>query len=104
MTSVSPGQLSANQDSSISLPASLFKRVNDQESVGIFFALYEMATLFPVGGGRMDLNAPVQTQVGSQVVAATVESSTELVDLEEPVTLAFRRQLIGENMVCCTDV
>ena len=89
------GQLSPQQDSAVSLPASLFQRFDDHESVGVFFAFYEMATLFPVGSRSADdeVSPGLQTQVGSQVVAATVNSSNELIDLEDPVILVFRRQL-----------
>ena len=87
---VIPGQLSPQQDSAVSLPASLFQRFDDRENVGVFFAFYEKATLFPVG--RRNVSGR-QTQVGSQVVAATVNSSNELIDLEDPVILVFRLQL-----------
>ena len=93
-----PGQLAPQQDAAISLPASLFRRVNDRENIGVFFAFYETATLFPVGGGRSDREAPRQTQVGSQILAATVDSAEELVDLEEPVTVVFRLQ-VNDTMV-----
>ena len=93
-----PGQLPPQQDAAISLPASLFRRVNDRENVGVFFAFYETATLFPVGGGRSDREALRQTQVGSQILAATVDSAEELVDLEEPVTVVFRLQ-VNDTMV-----
>ena len=91
---VSPGELSPDQDAAISLPASLFERVNDQENVGVFFAFYETSTLFPVGreNAVSDNNTARQTQVGSQIVAATVDSSKELTDLENPVTIVFRLQ------------
>ena len=91
---VIPGKLPVEQDAAISLPASLFERVNDQENVGVFFALYETATLFPVGGENSisDGNTTRQTQVGSQVVAATIDSSQELTNLENPVTILFRLQ------------
>lgn len=90
------GQLPPQQDSAISLPASLFRRINDRENVGVFFALYERATLFPVRGGNTDPASPRQTQVGSQILAATVDSSEALVDLEEPVTIVFRLQSTEE--------
>lgn len=83
------------QDAAISLPATLFQRVNDQENVGVFFAFYETATLFPVGGqdAISDRNISRRTQVGSQIVAATIATSQELTNLENPVTIVFRLQL-----------
>ena len=95
---VMPGQLPPQQDAAISLPASLFRRVNDRENVAVFFAFYETATLFPVGGGSSDREAPRQTQVGSQILAATVDSAEELVDLEEPVTIIFRVQIANNTV------
>ena len=93
-----PGQLPPRQYSAISLPPSLFKNFNDHESVGVLFAFYEMATLFPVG--RRNTEVPGrQTQVGSQVVAATVNSSNELIGLEEPIILIFRLQLTEEQVL-----
>ena len=83
-------ELTPQQVGAISLPASLFRRVNDRENVGVFFTFYESATLFPVGGGSSDREALRQTQVGSQVLAATVDSAKELIDLEESVTIVFR--------------
>ena len=96
-----PGQLPPQQDAAISLPASLFSRVNDRENIGVFFAFYETATLFPVGGGSSDRQAPRQTQVGSRILAATVDSAEELVDLEEPVTIVFRLQVSNANVTFC---
>lgn len=89
------------QDAAISLPASLFERVNDQENVGVFFALYETATLFPVGGENAVSggNTTRQTQVGSQVVAATIDSNQELTNLENPVTIVFRLQFNSTTQV-----
>ena len=92
-----PGELAPQQEAAISLPASLFERVNDQESVGVFFAVYEMATLFPVtpaitNNNNNNVNSTLETQVGSQVVAATVDSGQEITDLENPVTIVFRLQ------------
>ena len=96
---MTPGELSPQQESAISLPASLFKRFDDHDTVGVVFAVYESATLFPVEKRNSDVTvAGKQTAVGSQVVAATVISSSELIDLEEPIVIIFRLQ-IAPNMV-----
>lgn len=95
------GQLSPQQDAAIILPRSLFQMINDSDSVGVFFGLYEMATLFPVGGGNADSNAPRQTQVCSQVLTATVGQSVSLQNLEQSVTVVFRLQ-DKEGMVSWT--
>ena len=100
-TEVIPGQLPLQEDSAISLPASLFKRFNDRENIGVFFAFYEMPTLFPVG--RRNIEVPGRhTLVGSQVVAATVNSCNELIDLEEPVIIIFRLHLTEEQVLTPT--
>ena len=91
--------MSPRQEAAISLPASLFERIDDQENVGVFFAFYETATLFPVSGGNTDSNATIQTQVGSQIVAATVDSNQDLSNLENPVTIVFRLQLNSTSEV-----
>ena len=93
--------MSPQQEAVISLPASVFERVNDQESVGVFFALYEMATLFPVGerNAQSDRDTSRETQVGSQIVAATIDSNQELNDLENPVIIVFRLQLNSSEVV-----
>ncbi len=84
------------QDAAIDLPATLFQRVNDQENVGVFFAFYETATLFPIRRQTAEtVNDEIikETEVGSQIVAATVDSSQEITDLENPVTIVFRLQI-----------
>lgn len=85
-------QMISEQDAAIQLPASLFQVINDVANVGVFFGRYEVATLFPVGGGNADSGAPRQTQVFSQVLAATVGQNNRLQNLPEPVRLTFRLQ------------
>ncbi len=86
-----PGQLPPQQRAAISLPASLFQRVSTP-SVGMFFGLYENATLFPVGGENIDSGAPGQPQVCSHILSATVGQNIDLRNLnsEDPVKLTFR--------------
>ena len=97
---VTPGELSPQQESAISLPASLFKRFDDRDTVGVLFTIYKSATLFPVEKRNADVTvAGKQTAVGSQVVAAIiVNSSNEVIDLEEPIVIVFRPQ-IAPDMV-----
>ena len=90
---VEPGQLSAQQSAAISLPASLFEQIEDRPNVGVFFALYEMPTLFPVGGESDRLMLPVQTAVGSDIIAATVGPGINFQNLDEPVTIVLRLQV-----------
>ena len=91
-----PGQLFPEQDAAISLPASLFKVINttDMSNVGMFFGLYENATLFPVGRESAANSETIQTQVCSRVLAATVGQSISVQDLQtdESVMVTFRLQ------------
>ncbi len=80
-------------DAAIRLPPSLFEELNDRPNVGVFFGRYETSVLFPVGGNN---NNDVRiTQVGSQVVAATVGQSLPLRNLSEPVTITLKLQTGG---------
>ena len=90
-----PGQLHPQQDSAVSLPASLFRRFHDRENIGIYFTIYESATLFPVNDSKVPGE---QTKVGSQVVGINVDSSQDLVDLEEPIIIVLRPQLEQDNL------
>ena len=87
---VTPGQLSPQQDAAISLPASLFQIITDREDVGIFFALYNTSTLFPVNGGR-NRSDSVQRKVGSYILATTVGLGLNFQNLTENVTIVFRQ-------------
>ena len=84
-----PGQLSPQQDAAIRLPPSLFEELNSLPNVGVFFGRYETSTLFPV---RRASNNGRQTQVGSQVLAATVGQNLRLQNLSEPVTVTLKLQ------------
>lgn len=94
-----PRELSPQQDAIISLPASLFERFHDRENIGMFFSFYETATLFPLVR-RSNTSGMARklkySKVGTQVVGATVNTSKELLDLEEPVTVIFQLQLMQE--------
>ena len=97
---VIPGQPSLQQDiDAISLPQSLFQTINNSANIGVFYGLYETATLFPVGRGNTDKSAPRQIQVCSRVLATTVGQNITILNLEEPVTVMLRLQE-KEGMVC----
>ena len=88
---VMAGQLSPQEDAAISLPASLFSSIVDREDVGIFFALYDSSTLFPVDGRNTTRRrAPRRAEVGSSVLAATVGPGLNFSMLSENVTVVFR--------------
>ena len=84
-----PSQLSPQQDAVIRLPPSLFEELNNLPNVGVFFGRYETSILFPLD--RMSSNGR-QTQVGSQVLAATVGQNLSLRNLSEPVTITLKLQ------------
>ena len=84
------GQLSSQQDAAISLPASLFQNITDRKDVGIFFALYNTSSLFPINRGR-NRGDPRRTEVGSRVLAATVGPDLNFQNLTENITIVLRR-------------
>ena len=85
-----PSQLSFEQDAGIRLPPSLFEKIKDQENVGVFFGRYETATLFPLSRDNGNVDTMRQTQVCSQVVAATVGQNLRLQNLTQPVTVTLK--------------
>ena len=93
---VVPGQLPAQFDAAIGLPASLFQQINDRLIVGLFFAHYDVPTLFPVAGESDGSALPRQTVVGSDIIAATVGPGLNLQNLIEPVVVLLRLQVAEE--------
>jgi hypothetical protein len=93
---VEPGQLPLQLDAAISLPASLFQRINDRLNVGIFFAHYEIPSLFPVARESDGFTLPQQTVIGSDIIASTVGPGLEFQSLDEPVTILLRLQVTEE--------
>ena len=90
------GQLSSELDAAVSLPATLFERIDDRDTIGVFVALYDTPVLFPVGG---ESNSSSKRRiVGSQILAATVGPGFNFQNLIEPVTILLRLQL-AEGMV-----
>ncbi len=69
----------------------MFDRITDRTQVGIFFALYNENTLFPV---REEVNVAGgprgTTVVGSPVVAATVGPRLSFNGLQNPVQINLR--------------
>ena len=79
--------MSDQQDVIIRLPASLFQRIDNRDDTGVFFAFYNMSTLFPVTGGSTNRTIP---RVGSSVLAATVsEDKFSFDNLPDPVTVSL---------------
>lgn len=91
----------ASVSASINLPPSLFDLVpDDRPVIGVFFALYENAHLFPI-----TINAtqePVRSRIqaiGSPVIAATVGPGLDFVNLDPPVFISLGLQNV-ENVSC----
>lgn len=96
MFNLSSIQTISQEDTSISLPPSLFNNQNislDHPNIGIAFGNYYIATLFPVGEERAGSIGGKQTQVGSNIVSAIVGRGIEFEKLLEPVTTRFRLQI-----------
>ena len=72
------------QAASVHLPASLFRQISDRYSVGLLFALYDTAILFPVDDNSTENGMTKQSKIGSRVLAAAV--SPEMIFVE-PVTV-----------------
>ena len=93
---VMPGQLQPEQDAAVNLPASLFQEIDNHTTIGIFFALYDRPTLFPVN--RESSVHSNETNVGSRVLSITVGPGLNFQDLEYNITIVLR--LITENVRC----
>ena len=70
----------------ISLPGTLFERIDDTSRTGLVFTLYGESTLFPVRNSTN--NSATRTVVGSRIIAANVaQRNTVFEDLSEPVVV-----------------
>ena len=97
---MTPDTLAPNQTAFINLPASLFDSVpEDRPNIGVFFALYDNPSLFPVAEAEVENSTRVVT-VLSPVIAATVGPGLFFMDLDPPVSILLRLQELGENDVC----
>jgi hypothetical protein len=86
------GTNTLREGTGIELPGSLFEQLDDQlTSVGIFFGLYETASLFPTGGTTSTSRT---IEIYSQIVAATVGQNLTIQNLEPPVKISFEPQKI----------
>ena len=94
-----PKEISQEQDG-IKLPPPLFNnealisKYNANDSIGLFFTLYNNSTLFPVNGGNNLSSDRLETVVGSRIIAATV-SGLELCNLEEQERVTIVLQLLN---------
>ena len=83
----SSGADTLQRDAAVDLPASLFHKLDDRTSIGIFFGLYETASLFPIGGKNSSLRT---TELYSQVLAVTVGKNLTIQNLEHPIVVLFK--------------
>ena len=81
------GMNSFQEDAAIDLPAQLFRQLSDHTSVGMFFGLYEIPSLFPIGGTN---STSRKTEIYSRVLAATVGQNITIKNLKETVNITFR--------------
>ena len=80
--------------SSISLPGSIFQQVNTTtNSTGLVFTLYRESTLFPVGRRTLSSSNTAVTQVGSQIIAASIVQDTIFENLQDLVTVQLWLEL-----------
>ena len=93
--------LFSSEIAAIALPASLFEQVNGP-SIGVFFGIYETATLLPIS---ITSSSPTgsttrQRQAISPVIAATVvENQSISLEDSENVTITFRLHNNTNNVV-----
>ena len=85
---VMPGQLEPTQDAAVNLPASLFQQIDNRTTIGIFFALYDTPTLFPINEERSVHSN--ETDVGSSVLSITVGPGLNFQELEHNITIILR--------------
>ena len=82
----SDGQAVPDQQvASVHLSASLFRQISDRTSVGLLFALYDTATLFPVDDNNIDNSTAKRSLIGTRVLAATIVGPD--MNFVEPVTV-----------------
>ena len=82
--------LPPEQSAAINLPASLFRNIDNRSFIGLFFALYDDSTLFPVGNTSRNDGGLLHTRVGSSILATTVGPGITFENLEENVTVTLR--------------
>ena len=106
ISSLNPAMSSSQQDAedaTITLPPSLFGTLAEINlpTIGVFFGRYETPTLFPVG---RNITNGRETQVGSQVIAATVGQNLPIQNLSEPVIITLKTQINQETSIRYTAV
>lgn len=88
------GELHPTQDAAVNLPASLFQRIENRTMIGIFFALYDTPTLFPINSARSVHSD--EADVGSPILSITVGPGLNFLELEHNITIVLR--LIPNNV------
>ena len=87
----------------ISLPRSVFERINGTNNTGLVFTLYGESTLFPVRNSTN--NSATMTVVGSRIIAASVaQRNTTFEDLPEPIIVLLPLEIGDEVSVECSNM
>ena len=85
--------LNEDETAAAFLPASLFGSIKDGTNIGMFFAVYDTAVLFPITNATeiiQGTNTSVTTVLGSPVLAATIGVGLNFSGLKEPVTILLQ--------------
>ena len=90
-------KLSTGQIASIDLPPSLFERVNDHSTIGLFYGLYSDPTLFPDNTQNTDSKL---TKVISPVLATTLGPNINVEGLRDNVTILLRTNITDLEVDC----
>ncbi len=84
---------------SILLPAELFAQIPDKEvSTGIFYALFDNPSLFPTSNSKHGEGSTKQTIVATPVIAVTVGSGMDFVDINPPVEIMLEMKEWPNNL------
>ena len=87
------GNATLNETAAAFLPVSLFQLITNQDSVAIFFAVYNTGVLFPITNATQLVhrtNASITTVVGSPVLAVSVGPGLNFSGLVEPVRISLQ--------------
>ena len=85
--------LNEDETAAAFLPASLFGSIKDGTNIGMFFAVYDTAVLFPITNATeiiQGTNTSVTTVLGSPVLAATTGVGLKFSGLKEPVRILLQ--------------
>jgi hypothetical protein len=92
-----PGELTRDEEASVILPNSIFKRIKTTPklNIGLTFGFYNETVLFPVGKVSDESKSIEgrQTRVGSLIASAIVGVNKNFQKLQDPVMNTFQLQI-----------